>query len=227
MQLPFSESAFLDAFAAYNRTLWPVAVALWTATLVAAIQLARGKVAASTLAALLVVHWAWSGIAYHAVFFTRINPAAWSFAGLFLVQAAAIAWFGLVRRRFRFDMGRAPRHYVGGVFVVAALMYPALVLAAGHHLPRAPTFGLPCPTTLFTAGMLLAAAPPVPRSVVVVPILWSVIGGSAALVLSVTPDLLLFAAGAAMLAYAVAPAMLARSGSGSSGPGAGGRARVA
>ena len=42
-------------------------------------------------------HWAWSALAYHAAFFTRINPAAWLFAALFLVQATAFFWSGVVR----------------------------------------------------------------------------------------------------------------------------------
>jgi hypothetical protein len=57
---------------------------------------------------------------------------------------------------------------------------------------------VPCPTTLFTAGCLLAAVPPVPRWLLVIPALWSLVGGSAALLLGITPDLMLFAAGAAL-----------------------------
>jgi hypothetical protein len=208
VQLPFSESAFLDVFAAYNRALWPLAVTLWVATCAAAIQLLRRRAGTRAVVTLLVVHWAWSGIVYHALFFTRVNPAARLFAALFVTQAAAFAWSGLARHRLAFTAGREPRHYLGAMFVAYALAYPMLILATGHALPRAPTFGVPCPTTLLTAGLLLMAAPPVPRWVLVIPILWAVIGGSAALVLSVTPDLMLFAAGAAMLACAIAPQAL-------------------
>src|SRR5688572_3985311 len=42
------------------------------------------------LSALLAWHWAWSAVAYHMAFFTRINPAAWPFAALFLVFAYAM-----------------------------------------------------------------------------------------------------------------------------------------
>jgi hypothetical protein len=57
---------------------------------------------------------------------------------------------------------------------------------------------VPCPTTLVTAGFLLAAVPAVPRRLAVIPVLWSIIGGSAALLLGVVPDLMLFVAGAAL-----------------------------
>jgi len=88
MRLPFSESAFLDVFAAYNRALWPAGPALGVATLGVAIGLARGRGGARVMAALLVAHWAWSGIAYHAAFFARINPAARLFSAMFVFLVA-------------------------------------------------------------------------------------------------------------------------------------------
>jgi hypothetical protein len=37
-------------------------------------------------------------VAYHVAFFTRINPAAWLLAALFLVQAVLFFRVGVVRR---------------------------------------------------------------------------------------------------------------------------------
>jgi hypothetical protein len=205
MGLPFSRDQFLDVFAAYNTALWPVAAILWLATLAGVVLLVRGRADSVGLTALLAIHWAWSGVAYHARFFSGINPAAWLFATLFVAQAAALAWSGVARRRLRFAWGRSPRHGLAGVLLVLALAYPGLALAAGHAWPRTPTFGVPCPTTLVTAGLLLAAVPPVPRWLAVTPVLWSIIGGSAALLLGVVPDLMLFVAGAALVIDAVLP----------------------
>lgn len=210
MTLPFTHAQFLDVLGAYNAALWPAAALLWLATLAATVRLLRGRVRAGSLAALLALHWAWSGIAYHAGFFTRINPAAWGFAGLFVLGAAAFVWFGVFRRRLAFDIGRTPRHVLAGVFIVYALAYPGLVLLTGLQWPRMPAFGVPCPTTLFSAGLLLMASPPVPRWVFAAPILWALIGGSAAVTLGVAPDYMLFAAALAMLVYAIKPDMLAR-----------------
>ena len=210
--LPFTHAQFLDVLGEYNAVLWPVAAMLWLATLAATVRLLRGDARASGLAALLALHWAWSGIAYHAVFFTRINPAAWGFAGLFVLGSAAFVWFGVVRHRLAFGIGWTPRHVLAGLFIVYALAYPGLVLLTGLQWPRMPAFGVPCPTTLFTAGVLLAAVPPVPRWVFVAPILWAMIGGSAAVTLGVTPDYMLFVAALAMLGYAIRPDMLALGG---------------
>jgi hypothetical protein len=193
-----------------QTALWPVAAMLWLATLAATVRLVRGRARASSLAALLALHWGWSGIAYHAVFFTRINPGAWGFAGLLVLGAAAFVWFGVVRHRLAFDLGWTPRHVLAGVFIVYALAYPGLVLLTGLQWPRMPAFGVPCPTTLFTAGLLLAVVPPLPRWVFAAPILWALIGGSAAVTLGVTPDYMLFVAALAMLGYAIKPDILAR-----------------
>jgi hypothetical protein len=210
MGLPFSRDQFLDVFATYNRLLWPAASILWLASLAGVVQLIRGRAHGVGLSALLAVHWAWSAVAYHAFLFVDINPAAWGFAGLFMAQAAALAWTGVIDRRLRFDWARTPRHVLAGVLLVFALAYPAVAIAAGHPWPRTPTFGVPCPTALVTAGLLLAAVRPVPRWLMIVPVLWSVVGGSAALLLGVVPDLMLFAAGGALVAFAVAPGLLER-----------------
>ena len=197
MPLPFTHAQFLDVFGAYNAALWPVAAALWIATAVVAVQVLRRRADVRTLAALLAFHWAWSGVAYQLIYFAPINPAARIFAALFLVQAAAFAWYGLTRGRLAAAGSPTPFRIAGLVLIAASLAYPALSLLAGMAWPRAPLFAVPCPTTLFTAGVLLSAPPPVPQWLFAVPVLWAVIGGSAALALSVTPDLMLF--GAALL----------------------------
>lgn len=51
------------------------------------------------------------------------------------------------------------------------------------------TFGLPCPTTLFTIGLLALAVPPYPRGPLLVPVLWCFVGAQAAVLLDVAPDL--------------------------------------
>jgi hypothetical protein len=62
---------------------------------------------------------------------------------------------------------------------------------------RIPAFGVPCPTTIFTAGLLMLAAPPSWR-LSIIPIMWSVIGGSAAFLLGVRADYVLPIAGLAL-----------------------------
>ena len=68
--------------------LCTAAVALWVASVViVALRLAVRHPHDRWISALLVGHWAWSALVYHAVFFTRINPAAWLLAAVFLGEA--------------------------------------------------------------------------------------------------------------------------------------------
>ena len=203
MTLPFTRDQFLDVFAAYHRGWGDGAMLLWVLGLFAVATWVRGQASARALTAYLGVLWLWSAVVYHALLFSAINPAARLFAVLFAVQAALFVRAGLVRSELRFERGG---HGVfGPALAIAALAYPLVSMLTSGDPVRSPTFGVPCPTALFTAGLLLGARPEPPRHLFVIPILWSLIGGSAALSLGIVPDALLFVAAAAMIVRATAP----------------------
>ena len=201
MQLPFTREQFFDLFAAYNEALWPALIALWIASVVVTLLLLSSlRPPDRWISALLAAHWAWSGVAYHAAFFTRINPAAWSFAVLFLVQAALFVWLGIVRRRLSFVPTRTGWALVAWFFVAYSLLYPAMNAVQHLSVSRIPTFGVPCPTTIFTVGVLMLAAPR-SRVLAIVPVIWSLVAGSAALLLDVRADFALPIAGIALAVF--------------------------
>ena len=85
---------------------------------------------------------------------------------------------------------RNVRGLVGATLVLFALVvYPAFSVYVGHSYPAMPTFGLPCPTTIFTIGVLAFLVRPYPRSPLVVPVLWCLVGVQAAFLLGVPQDL--------------------------------------
>lgn len=209
MQLPFSPAEFFDLLAAYNTSLWPAAVALWIVSALAAASLASSRPRHDRwIGGLLAVHWAWSALAYHVAFFTRINPAAWSFAAAFVAQAALLLWSGVIRGNLVFGRSRTMWTPMGWSLIGYALLYPAITAIEHGSIVRVPTFGLPCPTTIFTAGVLLLGPRPRP-ALTLVPIAWSVIGGSAAFLLGVGADYALPVAGVA-LAIATAQQAITR-----------------
>jgi hypothetical protein len=78
----------------------------------------------------------------------------------------------------------------------AAIIYPLIGVTVGHPCPAMPMFGVtPCPVTTFTFGMLLLTIRPVPRWLLAIPVVWSLIGGSAAIFLDVPQDWLLLLSG--------------------------------
>jgi hypothetical protein len=199
MRLPFTREEFFDLFAAYNGALWPAVATLWVASFFAGLWLLFSRRSRDRwISGLLAVHWAWSAVAYHVAFFTRINPAAWLFAALFFLQAALLLWSGVIRGNLSFSSSRTKWTPVGWFLVVYALLYPLINAVEHDSVLRIPTFGLPCPTTIFTAGLLVLAASRL-RALVIIPILWSVIGGSAAILLGITTDYALPVAGAALV----------------------------
>jgi hypothetical protein len=202
MNMPFTQDQFFDVLAAYNTGLWPFVLALWIVTVVMVIRLFREPQSSGRLiSVLLAVQWTWAGLAYHAAFFSRINPAAPLFAALFLVESGLLAWYGLLRGRLHWSSTRSSWHIVAWILIVYGILYPVIVRVEGHAFPRLPTFGLPCPTTILTIGLLLAADPPMPRVLALIPIAWASVGGQAAFLFGVRTDLMLFASGIIMLVY--------------------------
>lgn len=195
MNLPFTADQFLNVFQRYNTAVWPlqflfVGLALASAALAWTNYRYRTPAVLAWLAAL----WLWMGIVYHGVFFRVINPAAVWFATLFVVQGLLLLAHAAHGRRTV-----SPALTAGGiaglVFVAYALVvYPLIGYVLGHRYPQNPTFGLPCPTTIFTLGILLWLKP-LPASLFVIPVLWSVLGVSAALQLGILEDIGLLMAG--------------------------------
>jgi hypothetical protein len=90
------------------------------------------------------------------------------------------------------------RRIAGHMLIAYALVgYPLVSAMLGREFPEMPTFGLPCPTTIFTLGMLAFLSAPFPRYVFVIPIAWALIGSQAAFLLGVYEDLGLLVAGLA------------------------------
>jgi hypothetical protein len=155
---------------------------------------------------ILASMWLVNGVAYHWTFFSEINTAARAFGLLFVVQALLLLGAPLVSPRFRIEARSDARTVAGlGLAAFAMVVYPLWGRLAGHAYPAVPVFGLaPCPTTIFTIGLLLLGSWRVARWLLVIPVLWSVVGGSAAVLLGVPQDYGLIAALLVPLGFAVA-----------------------
>lgn len=203
MQLPFTTQQFFDVVADYNEVLWPALVVLWLASLVVSVLLLTSQRPLDRwISGLLSAHWIWSALAYHAAFFTRINSAAWAFAALFLIEGALLFWYGVVQRRLSFAPWRTAWAPVAWVVIAYSLLYPAINAVQHASISRIPAFGVPCPTMIFTAGVLMLATPRSWR-VSVIPVIWSLIGGSAAVLLGVRADYALPIAGIGLAVFAL------------------------
>lgn len=207
MQLPFTNEQFFGVFRLYNSTVWPAQVFLVLLAVLAIVFIAlRRPWSGAAVSAILALLWVWIGVAYHLAFFARINPVAYGFGALSIAGGLLFAWHGVICRRFEFAFDRSFRTALGiALLAFALVVYPLWSTLAGHGYPELPTFGLPCPTTVFTIGVLALASGARLRAVLAVPILWSLVGGQAAFLLDVKPDLGLLVAGVAAVGLFIWP----------------------
>jgi hypothetical protein len=206
--LPFSRDEFISVFVAYNNAIWPAQVAAYLlGAAIVALMLWGGAYNRRIIALAIATMWLWTGVAYHALFFTPINPAAYLFSALFVAQAVLLVAHGVLWNGMAYSRPAGIAGWTGvGLVAYSALFYPLIGVFMGHPYPEMPMFGVtPCPVTLFTFGLFLLAKPPLPVSLLIVPVAWSLMGGSAAILLSIPQDWLLLASG-----FIAAPLVLLR-----------------
>ena len=202
--LPFTREAFLAMFGAYNQAVWPLqilAYALAIGVVVLSIKPLLGW-SDRLIAAILAAFWLWIGGVFFMGYQRVLDHSPLSTIAMigFLIQGVVLVWFGVVRRELTFKASADFFGIIGGALIAyAGLVYPILSYLDGHVFPASPGFGLgtvPCPTTIFTFGLLLWTSSRVPKSVLVVPTLWAVLSGiSAPVNYGIYEDVGLFIAG--------------------------------
>jgi hypothetical protein len=197
MKLPFSTEDFLNVFGSYNQSVFPVQIIFYLIAIICIYLLVKGSASSNKIiASVLSFFWLWIGIIYHIVFFSSINKAAYFFGGLFIIQSILFFIDGVVQNKLSFAYTKNIFSNTGIIFLAYALIiYPLLGYLLGHKYPEAPTFGLPCPTTIFTFGILLFANKKFSILILIIPLLWSLIGFSAAFNLGIYEDYGLLIAG--------------------------------
>lgn len=191
MPLPFSRDQFFAVFVAYNEAVAPAQILLIALGIgAAALALRPMRRSDRAIALVLAGLWLWMGVEYHWRFFRPVNPAATLFGAAFVVEAVLLAWAAVRPPPLAF---RAPRSLRGGLalalLVYAFAVYPAIGWALGHRYPAAPTFGVPCPTTIATLALLLWTVERPPVALMLIPWAWALIGSTAAFRFGMWEDL--------------------------------------
>ena len=194
MPPPFTAEEFFDVFRRYNEAVWPAQIGLIAVGLFVAFAAYRANARrscrwAQVAIVLLAALWLWSGIVYHRMFFASITPAGKVFGSLFIAQAGLLL-ISLFANGSTFQPTSRTNGIVSFALIgYALLLYQMLGLALGQRYPAMPTFGAPCPTTIFTFGVFCLLPASIPRFAIVVPVLWTLIASYAAFGFGVHEDL--------------------------------------
>ncbi len=179
--MPFTAQQFFEVFTQYNQFIFPMQFALvWAAFGAVLLAISRERRAGQIISGVLAFLWLWAGIVYHLIFFTRINSGAYIFGAMFVAEGVFLIYEGIVNKRLDFRFKLEADTVCGAVLMTYALLiYPVTGYLLGRVFPSSPTFGAPCPTTIFTFGLLLWAGRSLPLYLLVLPLLWAVIGSTA------------------------------------------------
>jgi hypothetical protein len=188
--MPFTAEQFFEVFAKYNQSVFPVQFLLiWAAAAAVLLAIKQKTVSNEIISGILAFLWLWAGIVYHLIFFTHINSGAYIFGLMFVAQGAFFVYEGIVKKRLNFRLKPDFDGIWGTIFVTYALViYPVIGYSLGHLFPSSPTFGLPCPLTIFTLGLLMLTDKKLPLYLLIMPLLWAVIGSTAAVKFGVRED---------------------------------------
>lgn len=198
MKVPFTQEQFLHVFEEYNMLIWPAQVIFYLVAFTSLFFIIKRRRFSNQLIAItLGFLWLWMGLVYHILFFSTINKAAYLFGVVFILQALLLIYYGLLKKQlsYNFDVKNKYHLFAMVLIIYALVIYPIVGNLAGHLYPAAPTFGLPCPTTIFTFGILLLAVERVPISLFIIPFLWSILGFFAAINFGIIEDTGLLIAG--------------------------------
>ena len=203
--MPFTTEQFFQVFERYNQSVFPMQIVLILAALAASFLAVKRKTFSDEIiSSLLGFFWLWTGVVYHLIFFTEINPAAYIFGAAFVFQGFLFLYEGLLKKRLSFHFEPDPYGFLGTIFIdYALIIYPIIGFAFGRIYPASPTFGAPCPMVIFTFGLLMWTSKRIAWYLLVIPVLWAFVGISAALSFGVKEDFGLLTAGTIGTAFII------------------------
>ncbi|HPI20777.1 MAG TPA: DUF6064 family protein [Candidatus Kapabacteria bacterium] len=191
MKLPFSIEQFLNIFKIYNESIFPMQIFGYLIGIICIILIfSKYKYSKKVIFSVLAFYWIWMGLIYHIQYFSSINPIAIGFGIIFIIQGIAFLFQLFLKDSYNFEYQKKYSNISGLVLIIYGLIiYPILGMFLGHIYPYSPVFSVaPCPTTIFTFGVLLQYSGKIKIYLIIIPVLWSVIGFFAALNLGVIED---------------------------------------
>jgi len=176
--LSFNIEEFLMVLERYNLSIWPLQIIAWLLGIVALFFLIRKtKYSSQIILGVLALYWFWNGIVFCPIFWAPTYKYAYLFAAFCIIQGF-LFMTGIFRPNISFGAGKNLFSVTGILFVVYAMAgYQLVGYFKGHIYPSFFPFGLvPCPTTIFTFGILLMTDKKLPKYYLFIPLVTSIMG---------------------------------------------------
>jgi hypothetical protein len=191
--MPFTTEQFINVFREYNLFAYPLQIILLIFGTACTFFIHLKKQNTFRIISIFIVFlWLWTGYIYFIKFFSVINNAAIAFGVLFIIQGI-LFFIGLtINNKSDFKFENKLQIYSGYFFVIFGLIiYPLIGLLSGKSLYATISLGLPCPTLIYTFGILILAGKNLPKYLLIIPVLWAFIGFFAAIKFGVYQDVAL------------------------------------
>jgi hypothetical protein len=197
MSLPITFKQFLELIANYNQAVWPmqiVAYILGIAALFFAFK--ETKYSSRIISAILAFFWLWVGIAFSLMYVSKIWKLNIVTGILFIIQAILFLIVGVFKPNIPFRFRPDVYGVIGIIFIAYAIIgYPIIEYFLGRSYSQFLYIGIvPCPTTVFTFGLLLWMAKKLPKYILIIPFIIS-LDGILAIPLGVYEDIGMVIAG--------------------------------
>ena len=156
MQLPFTTEQFFDLLAAYNEALWPGLAVLWMASLVRVCCCSRRaghRIAGSAVSSRPIG----SGRPWHTTPRSLRESTPPRGSSPRSSSCWRVVFLAVVQGRLSFAPWR--NAWAPVAWVLIAYCRAGINAVQHFSVARIPAFGVPCPTMIFTAGVLMLATP--------------------------------------------------------------------
>jgi len=194
--LSFNLEEFLGVLARFNQDIWPLQiVAVVLGILALFLLVKKNKYSDRIILAILAFFWLWNGIVFCPFYWAPIYKYAYLFGAFCSIQGILFLT-GVFKPNISFGHLNSLKTTVAIIFIVYAIAgYQILGHLLGHIYPAFFPFGLvPCPTAIFTFGLLLLTNKRVPKYYIIIPAIVSA-GGIMAAYKGVYEDIGLIIAG--------------------------------
>jgi hypothetical protein len=171
----------LAKFKEYYITIWPVLIVIHILAIITFKHLFK-KTSNSdkVISAVLVFLWLWDGIVHQGILAAYPPQHFIPMVTLFVIQGLLMLYHGVIKSNLTFDYVKGSWKSRLGVFymVYALIGYLIIGTLLGHPFTKGGVFFANiCAFDCFTCGLLMMSDKKTPKYLIIIPLLWSQVGG--------------------------------------------------